>query len=542
MKAAEEEFDYIVTGAGSAGCAVAARLSESGRYRVLLLEAGGKDRNPWIHVPMGFSRLFADPNVNWMYESEPEAALNGRTMYQPRGKVLGGTSSINGMVYMRGNAADYDEWRQRGCTGWDYDSVLPFFKKAENQQRGASEFHGVGGPLTVSDQPRRYELADRVVAAAIEAGLPPNDDFNGARQEGAGYFQSTTGKSRRWSTATAYLRPARDRASLVVRPNAQATRVVIENGTATGVTYISGGISRSARSRGEVIVCGGVFNSPQLLQLSGIGPADLLQRMGIEVIRDVPAVGNHLQDHFYVRLAYRCTRPVTMNELANSLPRKILATARYMLFKSGPLAANGVTAGAFARSDPRLERPDLQFNFSPFSYASRGPSGAVAHDFPGFSLSAVHLRPDARGTVLLKSPDPLVPPAIRFNFLQTQYDIQALTAGMRMVRAFTKQPSLASYVAEEIVPGSSVSSDAEFEESIRRNALSNLHPVGTCRMGLEGSDSVVDPRLRVHGVGRLRVVDAAIMPTVPAGNTNAPTIMIAEKAAAMILEDARVMA
>jgi choline dehydrogenase len=542
MKAAEEEFDYIVTGAGSAGCAVAARLSESGRYRVLLLEAGGKDRNPWIHVPMGFSRLFADPNVNWMYESEPEAALNGRTMYQPRGKVLGGTSSINGMVYMRGNAADYDEWRQRGCAGWDYDSVLPFFKKAENQQRGASEFHGVGGPLTVSDQPRRYELADRVVAAAIEAGLPHNDDFNGARQEGAGYFQSTTGKSRRWSTATAYLRPARDRASLVVRPNAQATRVVIENGTATGVTYISGGISRSARSRGEVIVCGGVFNSPQLLQLSGIGPADLLQRMGIEVIRDVPAVGNHLQDHFYVRLAYRCTRPVTMNELANSLPRKILATARYMLFKSGPLAANGVTAGAFARSDPRLERPDLQFNFSPFSYASRGPSGAVAHDFPGFSLSAVHLRPDARGTVLLKSPDPLVPPAIRFNFLQTQYDIQALTAGMRMVRAFTKQPSLASYVAEEIVPGSSVSSDAEFEESIRRNALSNLHPVGTCRMGLEESDSVVDPRLRVHGVGRLRVVDAAIMPTVPAGNTNAPTIMIAEKAAAMILEDARVMA
>jgi choline dehydrogenase len=542
MKAAEEEFDYIVTGAGSAGCAVAARLSESGRYRVLLLEAGGKDRNPWIHIPMGFSRLFADPNVNWMYESEPEAALNGRTMYQPRGKVLGGTSSINGMVYMRGNAADYDEWRQRGCTGWDYDSVLPFFKKAENQQRGSSEFHGVGGPLTVSDQPRRYELADRVVAAAIEAGLPPNDDFNGARQEGAGYFQSTTGKNRRWSTATAYLRPARDRASLVVRPNAHATRILIENGTAIGVTYISGGISHSARARGEVIVCGGVFNSPQLLQLSGIGPADLLQRMGIEVIRDVPAVGNHLQDHFYVRLAYRCTRPVTMNELANSLPRQILATARYMLFKSGPLAANGVTAGAFGRSDPRLERPDLQFNFSPFSYASRGPSGAVAHDFPGFSLSAVHLRPDARGTVLLKSPDPLVPPAIRFNFLQTQYDIQALTAGMRMVRGFTKQPSLVPYVAEEIVPGPGVNTDAEFEASIRRNALSNLHPVGTCRMGLEGSDSVVDPRLRVHGVGRLRVVDAAIMPTVPAGNTNAPTIMIAEKAAAMILEDARAMA
>jgi choline dehydrogenase len=542
MPPTEEEFDYIVTGAGSAGCAVAARLSESGRHRVLLLEAGGKDRNRWIHVPMGFTRLFADPSVNWMYESEPEPELGGRSMYQPRGKVLGGTSSINGMVYMRGNAADYDEWRQRGCTGWDYDSVLPYFKKAENQERGASEFHGSGGPLTVSDQPRRYELADAVVAAAIESGLPANDDFNGAQQEGAGYFQSTTGKSRRWSTATAYLRPARDRANLVVRPNALATKILIEDGTAVGVTYVSGGVSHSARARGEVIVCGGVFNSPQLLQLSGIGPGDLLRRHGIDVVRDVPAVGRHLQDHFYVRLAYRCTKPITMNELANSLPRKILAMARYVFLKDGPLAANGVTAGAFGRSDPRLERPDLQFNFSPFSYASRGPDGAVAHEFPGFSLSAVHLRPDARGTVMLKGPDPLAPPAIQFNFLQTQHDIQALTTGVRMARGFTRQPALVPYVAEEIVPGPEVNTDAEFEANIRLNALSNLHPVGTCRMGPEPTDAVVDPRLRVYGVGRLRVVDAAIMPTVPAGNTNAPTIMIAEKAAAMILEDAAAMA
>ena len=536
-----ETFDYIVTGAGSAGCAVAARLSESGRHRVLLLEAGPPDRNRWIHVPMGFSRLFADPSVNWMYESEPEPQLGNRTMYQPRGKVLGGTSSINGMVYMRGNAGDYDEWRQRGCAGWDYDSVLPFFKKAENQQRGPNEFHGVGGPLTVSDQPRRYELADAVVSAAVESGLPPNDDFNGAQQEGAGYFQSTTGKSRRWSTATAYLKPARARANLTVRANAQATKILTENGVATGVAYVSNGVAHTARARGEVIVCGGVFNSPQLLQLSGIGPARLLQDLGIEVIRDAPAVGAHLQDHFYVRLAYRCTKPITMNELANSLPRKIVAYARYVLFKDGPLAANGVTAGGFARSDPRLERPDLQFNFSPFSYAFRGPNGAVAHDFPGFSLSAVHLRPDARGTVQLKSPDPLAAPSIQFNFLQTQYDLQALTTGMRMARGFTKQPSLAPYVAEEIVPGPGITSDAEFEVAIRQNALSNLHPVGTCRMGPEPTDSVVDPRLRVHGVGRLRVVDAAIMPTVPAGNTNAPTIMIAEKAAAMILEDASAM-
>ena len=327
----------------------------------------------------------------------------------------------------------------------------------------------------------------------------------------------------------------------MVRPNALATKVLIENGTAAGVTYISGGITHTARALGEVIVSGGVFNSPQLLQLSGIGPADLLQRTGITVVRDTPAVGHHMQDHFYVRLAYRCTQPVTMNELANSLPRQIMAMVRYMLFKDGPLAANGVTAGAFARSDPRLERPDLQFNFSPFSYASRGPRGAIAHDFPGFSLSAIHLRPDARGTVLLKSADPLAPPAISFNFLRTPYDLGALMAGMRMVRGFTKQPSLAPYVAEEIVPGPHVNTDAEFEAAIRENALSNLHPVGTCRMGPDATGAVVDPRLRVFGIGRLRVVDASVMPTVPGGNTNAPTIMIAEKAAAMILEDAERM-
>jgi choline dehydrogenase len=532
------DFDYIVTGAGSAGCVVAARLSESGRYRVLLLEAGGKDRNPWIHIPMGFSRVYADPHVNWMYESEPEARLNGRTLYQPRGKVLGGTSSINGMVYMRGNAGDYDEWRQRGCDGWDYDSVLPYFRKAEHQERGPDKFHGAGGPLHVSDQPGRFELADRLVAAAIEAGLPPNDDFNGAQQEGAGYFQSTTGKRRRWSAATAYLRPARHRKNLVVRPNAQATRILIEDGRATGVAFVSNGVQDTARARAEVIVCGGVFNSPQLLQLSGIGPGELLQEMGIEVIRDLPAVGRHLQDHFFVRLAFRCSRRITMNELANSLPRKALALAQYAMFRRGPLAANGVLAGAFARSDPRLERPDLQFNFTPWSYASRDARGAVAHPFPGFSLSAVHLRPDSRGTVRIKSPDPLVPPAIRFNFLETQSDLQALTAGMRLARKFTGQPSLAPYVAEEILPGSSVNTDAEFEANIRMNASSNLHPVGTCRMGPDG-DTVVDPRLRVHGIDRLRVVDAAIMPTVPAGNTNAPTIMIGEKAADMILADAR---
>ena len=535
----DDLYDFIVTGAGSAGCAVAARLSESGTYRVLLLEAGPKDRNPWIHIPMGFSRVYADPKVNWMFESEPESELNNRTMYQPRGKVLGGTSSINGMVYMRGNAADYDEWRQRGCTGWDWDSVLPYFKKAEHQQRGANEFHGVGGPLHVSDQPHRDQLADKLVEAAIQAGLPARDDFNNGEQEGAGYFQSTTGKSRRWSTATAYLKPARGRTNLVVQPNAHATKILIEDNVATGVTYVVDGKTFVARARKEIIASGGVFGSPQLLLLSGVGPAGQLQDLGIPVVRDMPAVGQHMQDHFYVRLAYRCTQPITMNELANSFPKRAAAMAQYILFRSGPLAANGVLAGAFARSDPRLERPDLQFNFTPWSYASRDRKGAIAHPFPGFSLSAIHLRPDARGSVWLKSSDPLAAPGIRFNFLQTSSDMQAIIAAMRWARKICQQPALAPYVQEELIPGPAVNSDAEFEENIRANAISNLHPVGTCRMGPVGTDSVVDERLRVHGIRGLRVADAAIMPTVPAGNTNAPSIMIGEKAADMILQDTR---
>ncbi len=535
----DDIFDYIVAGAGSAGCAVAARLSESGRHRVLLLEAGPPDRNRWIHVPMGFSRLYSDPKVNWMYDSEPEKQLNNRTMYSPRGKTLGGTSSINGMVYMRGNAGDYDEWRQRGCTGWDYDSVLPFFKKAENRLKGADAFHGVGGPLTVTDREPGHELTDAVVAAMVEYGLPRNPDVNGATQEGAGYFQATTGNSKRWSTATAYLAPARHRANLTVRTNSLATRIIVENGRAVGVEYRENGVRRVSRARGEVVVSGGVFNSPQLLQLSGIGPGALLRQHGIDVVRDTPSCGAHMQDHFYVRHAYRASREVTMNTLAGSLPRSALAYAQYVLFASGPLASNGVPAGGFARSDPRLERPDLQFNFSPFSYATRGPKGAIPHNFPGFSLSAIHLKPDARGTVMLKSPDPAIAPAIAFNFLQTQYDLQALTTAMKMVRAFVRQPSLAPYVAEEVVPGARFATDADLEQAIRENAQSNLHPVGTCRMGPEGSDSTVDPQLRVWGIGGLRVVDASVMPTVPAGNTNAPTIMIAEKAAATMLADAR---
>ena len=537
MTDAAETFDFIVTGAGSAGCPVAARLSESGKYRVLLLEAGGPDRNPWIHIPLGYTKTYTDPRVNWMFESEPEAQLNGRTLYQPRGKVLGGTSSINGMVYMRGTPSDYDNWRQRGCEGWDWEHVLPFFKKAENQERGADEFHGVGGPLKVSN-PVRTPLGDAMVAAAVEAGVPANPDFNGARQEGVGYYQTTTGNRRRWSAAKAYLRPAKNRANLTVATNAHATRVVIEDGRAVAVEYRTPKGLFTARCRGEVVVSGGVYGSPQLLQLSGLGPAALLQQLGIPVVRDMPGVGADLHDHFNTYLVWRCSQPVTINDLARSTMRKVQAAAQYAVSRSGHLSNAGIYAGALVKSDPRLEQPDLQINMFGWSAMERLRTGIKPHPFSAFTLSPVHLRPEGRGTVRIKSPDPLDPPAIQFNFLASDYDFQALIYGTRLSRKIAEQPALKPYVVEEVIPGPAVQSDDEITEEIRLRGVSNLHPVGTCRMGRE-VNAVVDPRLRVYGVAGLRVADASIMPQVPGGNTNAPSIMIGEKCAAMILEDAR---
>jgi choline dehydrogenase len=532
-----ETFDFIVTGAGSAGCAVAGRLSESGKYRVLLLEAGGPDRNPWIHIPLGYTKTYTNPRVNWMFETEPEAQLNGRTLYQPRGKVLGGTSSINGMVYMRGTPTDYDNWRQRGCEGWDWESVLPFFKKAENQERGADEHHGTGGPLNVSN-PVRCPLGDAMVEAAVQAGIPANDDFNGPRQEGAGYYQTTTTSRRRWSSARAYLRDAKRRPNLTVATKAHATRVLIENGRAVGVEYRTPQGLVTARCRGEIIVSGGVYGSPQLLQLSGLGPADLLQQHGIPVVHDMPGVGSHLHDHFNTYLVYRCSQPITINDLAMSGMRKLTAGVQYALTRSGHLSNAGIYAGAFVRSDPRLEQPDLQINMFGWSALERLRTGIKPHPFSAFTLSPVHLRPEGRGTVRIKSPDPLAPPAIQFNFLASDYDFQALIYGTRLSRKIAAQPALKPFVVEEVLPGPAVQTDDDIIEEIRVRGVSNLHPVGTCRMGRE-TDAVVDPRLKVYGVEGLRVADASIMPQVPGGNTNAPSIMIGEKCAHMILEDAR---
>ncbi len=530
----EDIYDFIVTGAGSAGCAVAGRLSENGKYRVLLLEAGPKDWYPWIHVPLGYHKTFNNPNVNWMFDSEPEPELNNRVMYQPRGKVLGGTSSINGMVYMRGNAADYDEWRQRGCDGWDYESVLPYFRKAEDNQRGEDRFHGTGGPLVVQDHRWQPPLAKAMHDAAVEAGIPANPDFNGANQEGVGLYQTTINNARRWSSARAYLKDAKRRKNLTVATSAHATRLIIENGRASGVEYRTPDGMRTARARREVVVSGGVYGSPQLLMLSGLGPAEHLKKVGIEVLRDMPGVGSNLHDHFNTYVAYKCSQPVTMNDLVNSLPRRIWAGMQYALGRTGPLASMGLYVGAFVRSDRRFERPDLQINMFAWAIKTRDRNGVVAQPFSAFGLSPVHLRPDGRGTVRLKSPDPTAAPEIRFNFLKTASDWTAMLEGMRICREIARQPALKPFLVEEIMPGPHVSEEKDLRDYLRQTGVSNLHPVGTCRMG-RAPDDVVDPQLKVYGIEGLRVADASIMPSIVAGNTNAPSIMIGEKCAAMAL-------
>ena len=530
-------YDYIVTGAGSAGCVLAARLSESGKYKVLLLEAGGEDKSFWIHTPMGYAKTFVDGRVNWKFESEPEKELNGRTMYQPRGKVLGGTSSINGMIYMRGTGADYDHWRQLGNEGWDYESVLPYFRKAEDNENGANEFHGSGGPLRVSNQPYKWEIGEMLIEACKQAGIPFNPDFNGATQEGCGYYQTTTKNKRRWSTAAAYLNAARKRPNLTVKTRAHATRVLFEGKRAVGVEFLTPRGLETARAGREVIVSGGAYGSPQLLQLSGVGPAGYLQDMAIDPVHDLPGVGSNLQDHFNTYCTYKISRNLSLNSLQYSFVDRMVAGARYVFLKNGPMTGNGMYVGALIRSDKRLERPDIQLNISCWSTIDRTRDGIISHPFPGISISPVHLRPDGRGSVRLHSNDPLAPPKIQFNFLKSDYDLQALIAGMRAARSIVRQHALQNLIVEETAPGVKVRTDEEMIADIRGRGVSNLHPVGSCGMG-QGPMAVVDSRLRVHGIAGLRVVDASVMPSIIAGNTNAPTIMIAEKASDMIQQDA----
>ncbi|MGY3604882.1 choline dehydrogenase [Bradyrhizobium sp. Leo121] len=529
------EFDYVIVGAGSAGCVLANRLSADGKNSVLLLEAGPRDTNIWIHVPLGYGKLFKEKTVNWMYQTEPEPELHGRQVFQPRGKVLGGSSSINGLLYVRGQHEDYDRWRQHGNAGWGYDDVLPYFKRAEDQQRGANKYHGAGGPLPVSDWRHHDPLSEAFVKAAAEVGIPTNPDFNGATQEGAGFFQTTTRRGRRASSAFSYLRPAMKRGNLHVETSALAQRIVFEGRRARAVEFKQEGRVRTARARREILVAGGAYNSPQLLQLSGVGPAALLKKHGIEVVLDQAGVGNDLQDHLQVRLITRCLQRVTLNDVVNHPLRRLWAGAHYAALRRGPLTIAAGTSGAFFKTDPRLATPDIQIHFIPFSTDKMGEN---LHMFSGFTASVCQLRPESRGSLRIKSADASVPPEIRINYLSTETDRRAFIDGLRILRKILAAPALKTYCAEEIEPGPKTISDEDLLDFCRRTGSTVYHPTSTCRMGNDAL-AVVDQRLKVRGIEGLRVVDASIMPDLMSGNTNAPTIMIAEKASDMILEDAR---
>src|SRR5580693_7590604 len=529
------EFDYVIVGAGSAGCVLANRLSADGKNSVLLLEAGPKDTNLWIHVPLGYGKLFKEKTVNWMYQTEPEPELGGRQVFQPRGKVLGGSSSINGLLYVRGQHEDYDRWRQRGNSGWGYDDVLPYFKRAENQQRGGDKYHGVGGPLSVSDLGHPDPLSAAFIDAAAETGLPVNPDFNGATQEGAGFFQTTTRGGRRASTAVAYLRPAMSRGNLRVETSALAQRLLFEGRRARAVEYRQGGVLRTASARKEILVSGGAYNSPQLLQLSGVGPAELLKQHGIDVVLDAPGVGNDLQDHLQVRLVMRCAQAITLNDVLNHPVRRAMAGARYAAFRKGPLTIAAGTSGAFFKTNPRLATPDIQIHFLPFSTDRMGEK---LHSFSAFSASVCQLRPESRGSLRIKSADPAAAPEIRINYLATETDRAAFIDGIKILRKILAAPALKPYAVDEIHPGSKVVSEEDILAFCRQTGSTVYHPTSTCRMGNDPL-AVVDQRLRLRGIEGLRVVDASVMPDLMSGNTNAPTIMIAVKASDMILEDAR---
>jgi choline dehydrogenase len=530
-------WDYVIVGAGSAGCVLANRLSADGRHRVLLLEAGPPDTYPWIHIPIGYAKTMFHPQLNWRFKTEPEPGMNGREIYWPRGRTLGGSSAINGLIYIRGQHADYDDWAAQGNAGWGWSDVLPWFRKLEHNVRGESEWHGADGPLWASDIGAKHELIEAIIGAGIELGIPRNDDFNGASQEGVGYYQLTTRRGRRCSTAVAYLAPVRSRPNLAVETNAHATRVLFTAGRATGVTYRQHGRDVTVAAQREVILAAGALQSPQLLQLSGLGPAALLARFGIPVVHPLEGVGENLQDHLQARVIFRCTKPITTNDILRSWWGKLAMGAQYALTRTGPMAVGINQGGMFARTDPALDRPDVQFHFATLS---SDMAGSPVHTFSGFTMSVCQLRPESRGHVRIKSTDPLAAPAMQPNYLTTPHDRATLVAGMRLARKLAATQALGPYVAGEYRPGPDAESDDALLEAAKNTAGTIFHPSGTCRMGSADDPlAVVDTSLRVHGVAGLRVIDASIMPTLVSGNTNAPIVMIAERASEMILGDAR---
>jgi choline dehydrogenase len=531
-----DAFDYVIIGAGSAGCVLANRLSADSRTSVALLEAGGPDRNPWIHIPAGYYRNFSNPAVTWQFGSGPEPHLNRRTIPWPRGRVLGGSSAINGLLYVRGQAQDFDVWRQLGNVGWAWADVLPYFKRSEDQERGADDYHGAGGPLGVSDvRLRGRDLCEAFLEACTAAGIPRSDDFNGASQEGAGYYQLTNRNGRRCSAAVAYLRPVRSRRNLKIVTGALVHGIELKGRRATGIRCERKGRIETITARREVILAAGAIGSPHILQLSGIGPGATLTSAGVPVRHELAGVGENLQDHLQVRFVYACKGGGSLNEVWHSPWQRFAAGLDYALTRRGILTIGAGVAGAFARSRPDVEAPDIQFHFMPLS-ADRPGQGL--HKFSGVTASVCQLRPESRGTLTIASADPTAQPRIVSNYLAAEADRRVLLDGMKLVRRTTSEPAFAKHVLREHLPGPEADTDAALMAYARGYATTVFHPCGTCKMGSDPK-AVVDARLKVRGLLGLRVADASIMPTLTSGNTNAPAIMIGEKAADMILQDAR---
>ncbi len=524
------EADFVIVGAGSAGCVMAARLSEDPGTKVILLEAGGEDSNMWIHIPLGFGKTFADPKVNWCYETEPDPGAGGRKIYWPRGKVLGGSSSINGMVYIRGQHEDFDLWRQLGNPGWSSTDVLPYFRRAEHQTRGEDDFHATGGPLCVSDVTDGHPLCEAFIKACNEAGYPRNDDFNGAKQEGVGYHQTTTRNGKRCSTAVGYLHPVRNRTNLQVMTGAHTQKVLFEGKRAVGVAFRQSGADRSVRARKEVILCGGAIGSPQIMMLSGVGPAAHLAEFGIPVVHDVAGVGQSLQDHYSAPIKLKCSFPITLNDVMRSNFKKVKAGLDYFMFRRGPLTVITGDVALFARTRPELSTPDIKFSIATFS-ADRPQDGL--HPWSGFTVIAYQLRPESRGEIRLKSANPADSPSMRPNYLATATDQRTIVDGLKIARGLLGSSHMRPFIASEYLPGPDVVSDEQLLDYARNNGGTVFHPTSTCKMGSDAM-AVVDSELRVYGVEGLRIVDASVMPTVVSGNTNAATIMIAEKASDLI--------
>ena len=534
MSISETGYDYIIAGAGSAGCVLANRLSADPSKRVLLLEAGGRDWYPWIHVPVGYFKTLHNPMTDWCYKTEPDPGLSGRSIDWPRGKTLGGTSSINGLLYIRGQHQDYDHWRQLGNTGWSYEDVLSYFKRSEDQQNGADDFHGKGGDLSVQNIRAKRDICEALIDAAEELGLPRNDDFNGVKQEGAGYFQQTARGGLRCSTARAFLNPVKNRSNLKIIVHALVEKVVVEGAKTTGIAISVKGASRQywLKPGGEVILSAGAIGSPQILQLSGIGPGALLQGLEIPVVKALAGVGVNLQDHLQIRTVYEVNVP-TLNEEINNLFRRMMIGVQYVLTRTGPMSMGASQVCIFARSNEYVETPDIQYHFQPLS---ADKPGIEMHPFSGITLSVCQLRPESRGRIEIKSPNPRAYPAIYPNYLSADRDCQTAIDSLKFTRRLVNTEALKPFIVGEHLPGPGVQTDDELLDSARNIAQTIYHPTSTCKMGADAM-AVVNERLQVHGIEGLRVVDASVMPTITSGNTNAPTIMIAEKASDMIAED-----